>query len=157
MKSYNELEFLIQEYIACAKYSCCLLRQLYSGKETFLRAKVLKLIPKEGTIEGVFYSFHGSGCYFEYPNNHIDIDFGPNNRCDGFDLFKLRDYFYSLIDKKKYNQSLLMDDLKFEQLFRQLIDARIIYNPKLEPSPHLYYLFPGAPSDHGSGQVKKNI
>jgi hypothetical protein len=134
---YNELHMLIEEYIICAKYSCSLLKQLYKGQETFLRAKVLKLLPKEGVIENAFYRFHGSGCYFEYPNNHIDIDFGPNNRCDGFDLFRLKDFFSTIKDYKKYNT--LIENTNFEEQFEELIEAKIIYNPQLEPSPHLYY------------------
>ena len=134
---YNELDMLIEEYLVCAKYSCSLLKQLYSGQETFLRAKVLKLIPKEGFIENVFYKFHGSGCYFEYANNHIDIDFGPNDRCDGFDLFRLKDFFSTIMDRKKY--ATLMEDAKFEQQFEDLVKANIIHNPKSEPSPHLYF------------------
>ena len=135
---YNELQMLIEEYIACAKYSCSLLKQVYNGPENFLRAKVLKLIPKEGFIENTYFKFHGSGCYFEYPNNHIDIDFGFDNRCDGFDIFRLKDFFFSITDKTKYN-TLIIGDKKFEQQFEELVKANIIYNPKLEPSPHLYY------------------
>jgi hypothetical protein len=134
---YNELDILIDEYLDCAKYSCLLLKQVYSGKETFLRAKVLKLIPKEGVIENVFYQFHGTGCYFEYTTNHIDIDFGPNNRCDGFDLFRLKDFFSTIIDKRKYVT--LMEDANFIQQFEELLKAEIIYNPKSEPSPHLFF------------------
>ena len=136
-KFYNEMEMLIEEYIACAKYSCSLLKQLYNGQESFLRAKVLKLLPKEGFIENAFYSFHGSGCYFEYSNNHIDIDFGPNNRCDGFDLFRLKDFFSTIRNKGKYNT--LNDDKRFAQQFEELVKANVIYNPQSEPSPHLYY------------------
>ncbi len=137
IKFHNELYELIKEYISCAKYSCLLLKQLYNGDENFLRAKVLKLIPKEGFIENTFYSFHGSGCYFEYGTNHIDIDFGPDNRCDGFDLFRLKDFFSTMADKGKY--STLKDDKNFEEQFEELVKANIIYNPQSEPSPHLYY------------------
>lgn len=134
---YNELDLLIEEYLVCAEYSCSLLKQLYSGQETFLRAKVLRLLPKEGVIENVFYKFHGTGCYFEYTSTHIDIDFGPNNRCDGFDIFRLKDFFSTIKDRKRYTK--LIDDATFEQQFNELIKANIIYNPKSEPSPHLYY------------------
>ncbi len=143
-ENYNELAKLIEEYIQCAKYSCALLKQLHNGEETFLRAKVLKLIPKEGFIENVFYKFHGSGCYFEYPNNHIDLDFGPNNRCDGFDLFRLKDFFSGITDKGKYKA--LMENNGFEQQFEELVKAKIICNPKSEPSPHLYYFASVSPS-----------
>jgi hypothetical protein len=135
---YNDLNKLIIDYIACAKYSCSLLKQAYAGQESFLRAKVLKLIPREGTIEGVFYKFHGSGCYFEYPNNHIDIDFGPNDRCDGFDLFKLKDFLFSIKDRNKYHS--LEDEKKIENQFAVLDKNGIIYNPKTQPNPHLYYI-----------------
>jgi len=137
-KFHNELQMLIEEHVSCANYYCSLLKQLYNGHESFLRAKVLKLIPKEGLIENTFYRFHGSGCYFEYANLYIDIDFGPNNRCDGFDMFRLKNFLFTLKDQGKYK--VLKDHSWFEQQFDQLVKANIIYNPKSEPSPHLYYL-----------------
>lgn len=137
-KFYNELFLLIELYVACANYSCSLLEQLYNGRETFLRAKILKLFPKEGFIDNAYYRFHGSGCYFEHSTNHIDIDFGPNNRCDGFDLYRLKDFFATIADKEKY--SVLNDETNFEHQFEELIKANIIHNPQSQPSPHLYYI-----------------
>jgi hypothetical protein len=134
---HNELDMLIESYLTCAEYSCSLLKQLYNGKETFLRAKILKLIPNEGHIENVKYKFHGSGCFFQYANSHIDIDFGPNDRCDGFDLFRLKDFFSEIIDKKPYLS--LCGKGSFELQFEELIKAKIIHNPQLEPSPHLFF------------------
>src|SRR5688572_24530330 len=85
---------LIKEYIACSKYMCNALKKSYDTQgETLLRARRMNNIPKEGILEkGFKFNFHGGGCYFEFDNGTIDIDFGPEDRCDGFDSFRLYDF-----------------------------------------------------------------
>ncbi len=139
MSKSDKLILLIKEYITCASYSCRLLRELYTGKESLMYAwKVMKVIPKEGYIEGVYFSFHGRGCYFEYENgsDSIDIDFGPEDRCDGFDTFRLS----SFLQYRKNRYAEFLDEKVLEQCFSILIEGGIIKKHPLDRNSHLYYL-----------------
>jgi hypothetical protein len=127
---------LIKEYISCAKYVCGLLKEVVGDSENLVGAYRTVGIPKEGHLEGdVYYNFHGVGCYFELSNTHIDIDFGPANRCDGFDNYKLKDFKNSQLGK--YGS---LSDAILEQTLIELEKENLIYNPKWHPSTHLLYL-----------------
>lgn len=136
MKADDKLIELIREYISCSNYSCSILKQLYDSNEPLLRAKVLKLIPKEGRVEGLHYYFHGRGCLFEYENDSIDIDFGPDGRCDGFDEYRLKRF----LGYRKGRFIELIDEVIFAKCFDNLIKAKIIRKHPLEPNDYLYYL-----------------
>jgi len=128
---------LIMEYVACSKYVCSILEDLKGDQDTILRAVRLNKIPKEGYLEhGIYYNFHGVGCFLEWPNNRIEIDFGPKNRCDGFDIYKLQVFLYG--KETKYAE--LMQRENLEIAFLSLISDKIIENPKWLPSEHLFYL-----------------
>ncbi len=139
LKSINNLLIdLIKEYVSCAEYSCSLLNSIYQGSETLLYAwKVLKLIPKEGQIGEIYYQFHGRGCYFEYPNDSIDIEFGPEgSRCDGFNFFRINDFL-------KYRQARfneIRDEQFLRRAFADLSNQGLIVKHPLEPESDLYYL-----------------
>lgn len=134
--SKDQVLELIQDYISCGKYVCGLLKEILRDTENIIGAYRTQGIPKEGYLEGgVYYNFHGVGCYFEIPNAHIDIDFGPNGRFDGFDLYRLKDFYYSM---NKSEPKLTEDDLKVG--FDELVSDEAIYNPKWSPSEHLFYL-----------------
>jgi hypothetical protein len=127
---------LIHDYIACSKYVCELLKEKLKNPERILGAYRTEGIPKEGVIgEDVYYNFHGVGCYFELPNTTIDVDFGPDGRCDGFDAHRLRDFQESFP-----NKYLFLTKEVFEKCFTELILTGVIHNPKWSPSEHLYYL-----------------
>jgi hypothetical protein len=127
---------LIKDYVACAKYVCGLLKELVGDGQNFVGAYRAVGIPKEGYLEDdVYYNFHGVGCYFELLDTKIDIDFGPNNRCDGFDYHRLKDFKHS--QSGKYEG--LSDEI-LEQALRSLEKENVIHNPMWHPSPHLYYL-----------------
>ena len=94
-QSEDELLKLIKDYIACSKYMYKILKDNFNtAGETILRARRTNIIPKEGVLsEGIHFNFHGGGCYFKFENGAIDIDFGPNDRCDGFDSQRLYEFF----------------------------------------------------------------
>jgi len=96
---------------------CSLLGEAYDIKgESFLRARREDLIPKEGLLsEGCKFSFHGGGCYFEFENGAIDIDFGPDNRCDG-------------------SEAIIKEELD------KLLKEKIIIELKTYPNPHLFFV-----------------
>ena len=117
---------------------CEKLKKNYKTDESLLRAYRVKIIPKEGDVDNIHYSFHGVGCYFEFKDGIIDIDFGPDDRCDGFDEYRLYKYLENMLFNNKYNT--IIDKQAFKRQFSELITAGIITNPQLAPSSHLYYL-----------------
>ncbi len=127
---------LILKYIECAEYHCKILKE-YSKVDILLIAKNQKLIPKEGNVEDVYYNFHGGGCYFEWDEGRIDVDFGPDGRCDGFDLWRLTDYFDATPDKSQF---INLDENILKNQFEKLVKNRIIRKSNEFPGPHLFYL-----------------
>ena len=132
----DKLLNLITDYIKCSAYLYSVLKSNFPlDNEGILRSRRLNLIPKEGRIENVYFSFHGGGCYFELENDIIDIDFGPNDRTDGFDLMRLTQFVKMRLNE--YNEFADNNILKRE--FDFLIAEKIIINPKFYPNPHLFY------------------
>ena len=118
---------------------CSLLGEAYDIKgESFLRARREDLIPKEGLLsEGCKFSFHGGGCYFEFENGTIDIDFGPDNRCDGFDSFRLFDF---LKTSKSEKYAHLNSEAIIKEELDKLLKEKIIIELKTYPNPHLFFV-----------------
>jgi len=57
----------------------------------------LKGPKKKGTLsDGTTYSKHGYGCLFEGEKDSVDFDFGEHGEIDGFDTWRLINYFESL-------------------------------------------------------------
>jgi len=139
MSKQNVLN-LIKDYISCSQYMCGCLKEYYNITGTTLLAarRNPELIPKEGRLpDGIYFKFHGGGCFFEFENGEIDVDFGPDDRCDGFDFYRLKDFL--LYTKKSVYEELINEAvLKVE--FENLIRNHVIYNPKWHPGTDLYYL-----------------
>lgn len=129
---------LIRDYISCSEYMCSILRDEYPAKESLLRARRINIIPKTGELPGkVFFNFHGGGCYFEFENGSIDLDFGPDDRCDGFDYYRLKNY---LSETRKVDYKELHNSEILKREFENLILNGEIVNSKWLPNPHLFYL-----------------
>jgi hypothetical protein len=135
----KEIIQLIKNYVACASYMCSLLKDAYDTKsETLLTARRMNIIPKNGVLkEGYKFDFHGGGCLFEFENAYIDVEFGPNDRCDGFDSFRL--YNFSLVSKDNLYLSLKSEEIIKNEI-TQLLKDKVIIQPGLFPNPKLYYL-----------------
>ena len=72
------------------------------NRKDILRAWHEGVIEKEGSLPGgVEYELHGIGCRIYYSNIEVDFDFGPNNRFDGFDLWRLKEYLSFRKDLQK--------------------------------------------------------
>ena len=84
------------------------------------------------------YAFHGIGLHATFNNNStVDFDFAflPDQRHNGFDLWRLSEFVGSQPDKyKKY-----LDKNKLENDFNELIQRGTILNPKMEHSTDLYF------------------
>jgi len=137
----NTLHQLIYDYTQCAKYMCDTLKSTYTEKEELLRAYRLKLLPKSAEVEGLYYNFHGMGCYFEFEGGTIDVDFGPDGRCDGFDEYRLKSYLRDMTSEKQAYFNSIIDPKAFQQEFIYLRRLGVIYKlPENGISSHLYYL-----------------
>ncbi|MDA3613487.1 DUF6896 domain-containing protein [Polluticaenibacter yanchengensis] len=133
----KDLIELIKNYIACSKYWCRLLKDNFGiHDKTTLRARRMNLIPSKGALEELTFSFHGGGCYFEFEGGAIDVDFGPDDRHDGFDSQRLFDFIKS--SKKDYSSFLSQEDI--EKYLNLLFENKVIIKPNWYPNPHLYYL-----------------
>jgi hypothetical protein len=85
----TSIDRLIDQYTETAAEVVSELRE-YSGHRDLLRAWVSRVLPQDGTTtSGLKFFFHGCGCYFERGTMKIDVDFGPEGRCDGFDAWRL--------------------------------------------------------------------
>ncbi len=80
---------LIKSYIETSR-SFVEKAQRKFGQYDLLRGWRSGAIPQEGIlIDGETFRFHGVGCEFTSSVVTIDIDFGPDGRCDGFDAIHL--------------------------------------------------------------------
>jgi hypothetical protein len=135
----NELLSLISEYITTANYYCNTMQKYFNVEDLLLGWKSKK-IQSEGEIEkfNIKYHFHGVGCLFEKFDFLIDIDFGSEGTCGGFDLWKLKKFLKNKSINEKYN--VFMDENRLEETFNLLVKDKIIFCPKTYPSPHLFYI-----------------
>lgn len=139
-KHINKVHRLIDEYINCASFMCNILKDTFNIDGSLLIARREKRIPKEGSVEGINFSFHGVGCYFEYEGGHIDVDFTDNGNCNGFDEFRLHDFVTGMAGINKNDYSEILREAELKKQFDQLKTLGVIYCPQLNPSPHLYFL-----------------
>ncbi|MEW5251109.1 DUF6896 domain-containing protein [Microbulbifer sp. 2201CG32-9] len=94
-----------------------------------------KDIPQKGKLsDDVKYEFHGIGCVLIFPEYEVDFDFGPDNRSDGFDLWRLHLYVSNRAKKYPYFQ----DEKKLKKEFENAIEASAIAQLD-HPYSNLYF------------------
>ena len=116
-------------------------------KQEFKRTDLLtayrqdKIYPQVGSLKKFHikrYAFHGIGLAVDFDDNtSVDFDFAflPEQRHDGFDLWRLGEFVSSRPDKyKKY-----LDKEKLEEDFNKLIERKAIVKPVINPSTSLYF------------------
>jgi hypothetical protein len=100
-----------------------------------------KIYPQTGKLEKHHikrYAFHGIGLFVDFDDDtSVDFDFAflPEQRHDGFDLWRLGQFVSS--HPNKYANYL--DKKKLEDDFNKLIENGIIINPDASPSTNLYF------------------
>ena len=115
----NEVQKFMERFES--KYKC----------SDVLRAWREEIIEKEGHLpDGIEFELHGIGCRIYYPDHEVDFDFGPENRSDGFDLWRLKKY---LSQRKDIQQILSVSELEaiFKELEHENIIAKIYDNSNL--------------------------
>lgn len=122
-------------------------RVMKAFKQEFNRTDLLKayrsdkLYPQVGELKKYQikrYAFHGIGLAVDF-NDHTKVDFDfaflPEQRHDGFDLWRLGDFISSRQDKyRKYH-----DKAKLEEDFNKLIERGVIVKPDSSPATTLYF------------------
>lgn len=106
------LENLITEYLSQVKKATDLLERTF-GTKNILGLWRAKKIPQRGLLtEDITYELHGVGCSVYLSNICVDFDYGPDERIDGFDPWRLYMYACEVPNKyKKYtNKASLEND-----------------------------------------------
>ncbi|MGF0242593.1 DUF6896 domain-containing protein [Rhodococcus sp. IEGM1300] len=128
MKNKN-LEYLIDDFLAQVERATDLLEDKF-GKKCVLQLWRKNDIPRSGEIlDGISYELHGVGCRVYFPEMCIDFDYGPSERIDGFDVWRL--YIYAcevpLRHPKYLNEDALKQDFhdyvslgKIERIFESM-------------------------------------
>jgi len=111
----RNLKNLVDDYLEDVAKGVELLKGLTPGKSP-LEAWKDKDIPQKGSLSGgVEYELHGIGCLLVYKDYDVDFDFGPEERIDGFDLWRLTQYVSERGDK----YAVYSDSNKLKQDFEQ--------------------------------------
>lgn len=122
-------------------------RVMTAFKQEFNRTDLLtayrhdKIYPQVGKLKKYDikrYSFHGIGLAVDFDDNtSVDFDFAflPEQRHDGFDLWRLGEFVSTRPNKyKKY-----LDNKRLETDFNEQIERGVIVKPELDPSTTLYF------------------
>lgn len=125
---------LIDEYLADVEVFMKLFAEKFQRRDV-LRAWREKVIPQSGKINNeVEYELHGVGCRVYFFDRIVDFDFGPYQRTDGFDVWRLERY---LISRKDMLAIITKDQL--QEGFDNLIRTGIIEKKFSDSNCHLYY------------------
>ncbi len=112
--SKETIEELIDEFLIESEYAANCFYKKFNRKD-LLSASKDGTIEKSGKIEGLqHYAFHGIGLYARRKNCEIDFDFGLDDRIDGFDAWRLKDFAKS----RKVKKGLWENDLIQSELDR---------------------------------------
>ena len=96
------LEHLITDYLKQVKKATNLLEQVF-GTKNIIGLWRSKKIPQRGTVAAnVTYELHGIGCSVYLSEICVDFDYGPDDRVDGFDSWRL--YMYACETPSKYKK-----------------------------------------------------
>jgi hypothetical protein len=133
-KASGRVLTLIHEYRRLGEKAIDGLKKLCYGADP-LRAWHSGRLNKTGTLtEPVArYDFHGVGCRFQIGELVVDLDFGPDERHDGFDAWRLWLLANSGVTPK-------LDLHLIERGLRALEQEHVIEKLANAPADPLYYL-----------------
>ena len=129
---------LIRCYLRAAESACTRLRAAH-GVRDLLAAVCAGKIPREGVLdEHTSFRFHGVGFEFRCRGVGVEVDLGPDGRCDGFDAWRL-----SLFAEQSPELARSWPLARVEAGLEALLNAGVVHEPKWSPSPHLLYFVDG--------------
>ena len=154
LKLYGIVE-LILDYQAAIRQVMTAFEKKYNRTDLLTAYRHDKILSQIGNINefGIKqYAFHGIGLQATFSNGKsVDFDFAflPEQRSDGFDLWRLHEFVAERTDKfKKYaNKEYLERD------FNDLVQRGSIVNPDMNPST-TFYFFKDSLEKKQTGQVK---
>lgn len=134
---HNELLKIIHDYQLSVKKGVSEMQEYYSTKE-LLKGWKSKRIPKSGKLpSGIEFDFHGVGCFLEIEGVETNFDFGPEDRYDGFDLWRLT---YFMKSRKNASDNFYLKNSELLEIhFNDMEKNKIIYRPNWFPGTTLYY------------------
>ncbi|WP_158850981.1 DUF6896 domain-containing protein [Algibacter sp. L1A34] len=138
-ESGNILE-LIKDFTSTVNKGVQIIKTKY-GVSDLLKGWHSGLYEQTGKLKDLgieFYAFHGCGLALHFRNKKVDFDFAyvPEQRHDGFDLWRLHGFAQG--QPKKYNKYL--DKNNLEKDFKGLLKKEIICLPSQDNSPEQYFL-----------------
>lgn len=136
----KDILYLIKDFIETANKGVEILRKKF-GVTDLLEGWHSRQYEQTGKLKELgieFYAFHGCGLALHFINKKIDFDFAytPEQRHDGFDLWRLHT-FATGQPVKYYNY---VEQSNLEKDFEELLEKQIIYLPEQDGSPKQYFL-----------------
>jgi hypothetical protein len=128
-------QMLIGDYQVAVRRVVSALQVGY-GRDDLLRAWRSGVIPKDGVIGGIEFSFHGIGCWATMDGVEVDFNFGLNGQIDGFDAWRL--WVFVRQNPTRYPQFKRLEDV--EAALERLARSGEIERQRDAPSDHLWYL-----------------
>lgn len=131
----KNLNRLIDDYLTDVAYGVSLFKKL-TGDKAPLKAWRDNDIPQKGVLsDGIEYELHGIGCLIIYPDYDVDFDFAPNDRIDGFDLWRLSLYLKERVGRYPAYENVDILKKDFEEAIKKGNIAKISH-----PYCNLYFL-----------------
>jgi hypothetical protein len=132
----NEMLELINDYQETVRFGVEEMQKQFNTRQ-LLKDWRSGIISKSGMlVSGTEYDFHGVGCFLTINNITVNFDFGPDDRYDGFDLWRLGCF---VDEKPEIYKSYFENKASLETDFQMLIEKHIIVEPKWFPGSSLYY------------------
>ena len=144
MNQQKQILDLIEDFQTEVKFVAAQFYNKY-GRKDLLKAWHDKAIPQTGQLDNIViqYAFHGAGLFAKLIDKEVDFDFGPNDRIDGFDAWRLRAFADS--QAKKYQGFWTLK--KLENELEQLKKQGLIIKPGDFPGSSNYYKKTGVDKD----------
>jgi hypothetical protein len=133
MNNQGNLEELARDFLSSVDEATYLLEEKF-GTRFILRLWRSGKIKRCGVVkEDITYELHGTGCAVNLPHIHVDFDYGPTGRIDGFDVWRLFLYANELPQKYLKYQNKKALEIDFE---RYIASGR--FKPMPEDESGLY-------------------
>lgn len=139
-KVYTLIDLII-DYQSYVELVITAFKKEFNRTDLLMACKQDKIYPHVGSLKKYHiksYAFHGIGLAVIFNDNtSVDFDFAflPEQRHDGFDLWRLGIFVSSKPEKyKKY-----LDKNKLEGDFNALVERKVIVKPDINPSTSLYF------------------
>ncbi|MBX0293022.1 hypothetical protein K3G63_21440 [Hymenobacter sp. HSC-4F20] len=135
--SEQQLFACIEQWVQQADRLCCALRQAYGLDFTRIGwVERNACMGQRGRVNGIAYSFHGIGCYFENEGLKLDVDFDSKGDWHGFDLWRIQSFI-------EWNYPQLVSSLEpIEQGLTALLGKKWLYQVDRRYDHDFYFVTP---------------